>query len=89
MMSDDDSYVEFVAAIAQVRTMADGGLRFTFDTDECEIVAAAWLMDCKRSGVAVTLKISVLQNSQEQIDGMGKGRKRQSKWQTAQDQEPD
>ena len=31
--------------------MADGGLRFTFDVPETEVLAAAQLMECKRWGV--------------------------------------
>jgi hypothetical protein len=45
--------IEVIAAVAKVQTLVDGGLRVTLDLSESEIVAAAWLMTCKRDGVAV------------------------------------
>lgn len=48
--------VEFVAVVSKIQTLADGGLRFTFDVDETHSVQAAELMECKRAGVV--LKVS-------------------------------
>lgn len=45
--------VEFVAVVSKIQTLADGGLRFTFDVDETHSVQAAELMECKRAGVAL------------------------------------
>ena len=45
--------IEVIAAVYKVQTLADGGLRMTLDFSESEIIAAAWLMTCKRDGVAV------------------------------------
>lgn len=43
--------IEFVAQVAQIRTMADGGLRFVLDAAESDVMQAAQLMECKRAGV--------------------------------------
>ena len=45
--------VKFTAIVARVQTMADGGLRFTFDAPESEVMQAAELMTCKRFGVVL------------------------------------
>ena len=37
--------------IVKVQTLADGGLRFTFDAGEGQVLTAAHLMECKRRGV--------------------------------------
>ena len=50
--------ITFPAQVVKVQTLADGGLRVTFDLPETAIFAAAQLMECKRIGVAgeVTFK---------------------------------
>ena len=50
-MSDGSTVIEFEAQVARIQTMADGGLRFTFDTGEDWVMQAAQLMECKRFGV--------------------------------------
>ena len=45
--------IEVIAAVAKVTTLADGGIRITLDLPESAIIEAAWLMTCKRDGVAV------------------------------------
>lgn len=45
--------VTFEAAVSKVTTLADGGIRITFDLPEDAIIAAAWLMECKREGVVL------------------------------------
>jgi hypothetical protein len=47
--------VTFIAAVAKVQTLADGGLRVTLDLPEDAIVEVAWLMVLKREGVALRL----------------------------------
>lgn len=37
--------------IVKIQTLADGGLRFTFDAPEQQVLTAAHLMECKRRGV--------------------------------------
>lgn len=39
------------AQIIKVQTLADGGLRYTFDAQEDQVLEAAYLMECKRRGV--------------------------------------
>ena len=48
-----ESVIEFVASVAKVQTMADGGLRFIFDAPETAVMQAAQLMECKRFGAVL------------------------------------
>lgn len=76
--------IEFEAQITKVQTMADGGLRFTFDTGEKWIMQAAQLMEFKRFGVMLKIKATPLQNNREQNnDAIQSGSKRKSEWTTA------
>jgi len=45
--------IRFVAQVAKVQTLADGGIRVTFDLDEKAIMQAAELMVFKREMVPV------------------------------------
>lgn len=45
--------VSFAAEVVKVQTLADHGLRVTFDLSEDEVIAAAKLMEFKRQGVVV------------------------------------
>ena len=47
--------ITFTAQVARVQTLADGGLRFTLDAGEADVMAAAELMTCKRFGVVLTV----------------------------------
>jgi hypothetical protein len=47
--------IVFVAQVARVQTLADGGLRFTFDAPESAILAAAELMTAKRFGKVLSV----------------------------------
>ena len=47
--------IRFIATVARVQTMADGGLRFTFDVPETAIMQAAQLMECKRFGAVLSI----------------------------------
>jgi Zn-dependent alcohol dehydrogenase len=49
--------IRFTAVVQKVQTLADGGLRFTFDAPETEVMAAAELMEAKRVGVVVMVTI--------------------------------
>jgi len=59
--------IRFEAAVAKVQTLADGGLRVTFDLGESAIEAVALLMACKRAGVY----LSVTCEAQERGDDGG------------------
>lgn len=54
-MGNDD--LRFQAIVARVTTLADNGLRVTFDLPEQAVVAAAQLMELKRMGAV--LKVTV------------------------------
>ena len=54
-MSDS---IVFQAEIKKIQTMADGGIRFIFDTGEGAIKEAAMLMECKRQGVYLNVEIT-------------------------------
>lgn len=43
--------ITFQASVAKVQTLADGGLRFTFDAGEGALMAMAELAACKQHGV--------------------------------------
>lgn len=55
--------IEVIAAVSKIQTLVDGGLRVTLDLPESAIVEAAWLMVCKRDGVAVKAMMSKAQSS--------------------------
>ena len=61
-MSDS---IVFQAEIKKIQTMADGGIRFIFDTGEGAIKEAAMLMECKRQGVY--LEITVKEATKTQV----------------------
>lgn len=42
--------IAFEATVNKVQTLADGGIRVTFDLSETAITEAALLMECKRQG---------------------------------------
>lgn len=46
----------FVAVVAKVQTLADGGLRVTLDMGERDILQAAELMVCKRDGIVLVVE---------------------------------
>ena len=48
--------VTFIAAVNKVQTLADGGLRVTFDLPEDAIGEVAYLMQYKCEGVAVRVE---------------------------------
>lgn len=55
MTTDPNASVKFVASVAKVTTLADHGLRVTLDLPEDAIIEAAYLMQCKRDGIALTI----------------------------------
>ncbi len=66
--------VTFPAQVARVQTLADGGLRVTFDLPEGAVLAAAQLMEFKRWDVTGEVTYVPHRNG----DGRtGKGNKRQ------------
>ena len=53
----DDKLIKFSADVAQVKTMADGGIRISLDLSENETEAARKLMDCRRYSVILQVVI--------------------------------
>jgi len=49
--------IDFWATIAQVRTMADGGLRLVLDLPEDAVDVAAWMMEAKRLGLMLKVVV--------------------------------
>jgi hypothetical protein len=68
-MSEATEVVSVLASVARVATLADQGLRITFDLPDDAIYAAAWLMACRQSSVAIRLDMR-----QETKDAVGNGR---------------
>jgi len=64
--------ITFWATVQKVQTLADSGLRFTFDASEQAIMAAAELMACKRMGVVVDVVVTA---REQESDDTGKERK--------------
>ena len=58
------------ASVAKVTTLADNGLRVTFDLPEDAVQVAAWLMQCKQRGVCVLMEMTVFE-PEEVNDGAG------------------
>ena len=49
----NDGVIKFKADVAQVKTMADGGIRISIDLSENETEVARKLMDCRRDGLVL------------------------------------
>ena len=67
-----DSVIRFTVWVAQVKTMADGGLRFAFDAPETAIDVAAALMKVKQAGgvleIAAVPVLQCLTNVKKKTD---------------------
>ncbi len=55
--------IVFVASVASIKTLVDGGIRVTFDLPEDAITQAAALMACRRDGIP--LKVEVMADGDE------------------------
>jgi hypothetical protein len=49
--------IEFTATVVKVQTLADHGIRLTLDLLETNIVEAAKLMECKRQGASLRVRV--------------------------------
>ena len=60
-MSKDNgnAKIVFPAEVNKVQTLADGGIRITFDLPETAIKQAAMLMECKREGIPLSVECKV------------------------------
>ena len=80
-----ESVIEFVASVAKVQTMADGGLRFIFDAPETAVMQAAQLMECKRFGAVLVIRCTPAEEgliNKGNKNGSAKGTNEQSQWAT-------
>lgn len=57
--------IEFVCTVAQVKTLADGGIRVSLDLPETEVMTAAQLMECKRASGVLKMTAQVVDDTQE------------------------
>jgi hypothetical protein len=48
--------VTFDAVVNKVQTLVDNGIRVTLDLPETEILAMAWLAECKRDGLILSVQ---------------------------------
>ena len=67
-MTTNQSSIQVIAAVQKVQTLADGGLRWTFDLPESAILASAQLMEIRRSQTAVELTISPVVEKSKKSD---------------------
>jgi len=58
--------IRFVAQVAKVQTLADGGIRITLDLSETAIMQAAELMVFKRESVPIQVRCT---QARDRLDG--------------------
>lgn len=56
--------IKFSATVAQVKTLADGGIRVAFDLPESTILEAAQLMECKRAGAVLAVEAATTDSAE-------------------------
>jgi hypothetical protein len=74
--------ITFSAEVNKVQTLADGGIRVTFDLPESEIMQMAQLAECKRWGAVLTVECVTLLSRKDQTDEVPERPKRKSEWTT-------
>lgn len=75
----------FIAQVARVQTLADGGIRVTLDLPEDAIEQCAVLMAFKRFGVVGRVTYAPIDCKAVGNNALEKGTKRKSKWATAEE----
>lgn len=50
--------IKVTAAVNKVQTLADGGLRWTFDLPETAVLESAHLMEIRRNGLPVEMTLT-------------------------------
>ncbi|MFA5714401.1 MAG: hypothetical protein WC998_01500 [Candidatus Paceibacterota bacterium] len=89
-MSDKD--IQFQATVFKVQTLVDGGIRITMDLSENEIEAMAKLVLCHKANAVLEITAiplinkSIKEKETELENGSSKGKVKQSRWQTPQEQ---
>jgi len=74
------THISFIASVWKVQTLADGGIRATFDLagDDKNMIAMIELAACQIHGVALDIIASSLKNSKDQHNAVSK----RSKWES-------
>ena len=54
-MTKDENLIKFLAQVAKVQTMADGGIRLIFDLPETAIETATKMMQTKQAGALLEI----------------------------------
>jgi uncharacterized membrane protein len=77
----ENDVIRFTAQVSQVRTLADGGLRFVLDVAESEIEAATKLMQVKQGGGLLDIgAIPIIVKQQDTTYAIQTRSKRKSQW---------
>ena len=70
--------IRFIVSVAGVKTMADGGIRYSFDGSETDVGAAASIMAVKSAGNALEITARIIpkethedKHAEEAEDGEG------------------
>ena len=69
-VNDGDGVIRFQAQVAQVKTMADGGIRFILDLSESAIDTAKSMMEARRAGALLEVAVIAVK-----VKNAGKSRK--------------
>jgi hypothetical protein len=75
-MAETVNEIRFTAAVEQVRTLTDGGIRVTLDLPETAIPQMAMLAECKREGIPLVFTARVDDGLDGEETENGKRRKR-------------
>ena len=63
--------IQFTAEIVKVQTLADEGIRLTFNLSEDCIPQAAMLMECKRKGMILEFSATIPEETEQKGDNYG------------------
>ena len=58
--------IQITAAVQKVQTLADGGIRWTFDVPETAVLESAHLMEIRRNGCAVSMTLEPIIGEKQQ-----------------------
>lgn len=61
--------IRFVATVNKVQTLADGGIRVSFDLSEADTLQMAQLAECKRFGAVLDVVVKAAAKDDEPEEG--------------------
>jgi hypothetical protein len=80
-MAENDSLIDIQVGFRGVKTLVDNGLVFAFDASEENAMAAAQLIECRRFGAVLRLRIDVVEIGGSEVkEKENVGRKRSSNY---------